>query len=138
VATVHRLDFLRIMGLVGIVSAVIAAGIAPVHSENACGVKPMRPGNATDLAEANFTRLNDCIEKLAATVQSLQTELSNTRAGLLRTASETKTTIGGLKFQCPDGYYVVGMNFNDQEGLGHGALWGPSGVCAKLNLGSKN
>jgi hypothetical protein len=103
-----------------------------------CTMQPLRSGpnpNTTDIAEANFTRLNDCIRELTERVDQLQRVITTMRGNLLRSASET-VPIDSRIIKCPEGSYLVAMSFEDQAGLAHGALWGPKAVCSKLNVGA--
>ena len=42
--------------------------------------------------------------------------------------------IDGRVLACPPGSFVAGWTFQDQPGLSHGALWGPSAICRKVDL----
>lgn len=42
--------------------------------------------------------------------------------------------IEGRIVTCPDNSFLAGWKFQDQPGLDHGALWGPSAICRKLNI----
>jgi hypothetical protein len=65
----------------------------------------------------------------------LETTVSDLKSNLLKSASDTRNLDGRI-IKCPDGYYLIGFTFQDQPGLGHGALWGPSATCGRLNVGS--
>jgi hypothetical protein len=68
-------------------------------------------------------------------LQAIASQISQLKASL-GTASTDVRNVPGRIMKCPDGYYVIGWSFQDQPGLDHGALWGPSATCAKLNVGS--
>jgi hypothetical protein len=67
--------------------------------------------------------------------KALDNLVTVTRESLTKTSSDTRSVPGNV-VRCPDGYYLIGIAFQDQSGLAHGALWGPTGTCAKLNVGS--
>ncbi len=78
--------------------------------------------------------LSDSLSRLTSQQYStLDKQISDLRAALAAGSSDVKTVDGRI-MRCPDGYYVVGWTFQDQPGLGHGALWGPSAACARVNL----
>jgi hypothetical protein len=64
----------------------------------------------------------------------LEAAVSDLKANLSK-SSDTRNVDGRI-VKCPDGYYLNGFTFQDQPGLGHGALWGPSATCARPNVGS--
>jgi hypothetical protein len=45
-----------------------------------------------------------------------------------------ESTIEGRIVTCPSDSFLAGWQFQDQPGLTHGALWGPSAICRKLNI----
>ncbi|WP_145963625.1 hypothetical protein [Bradyrhizobium algeriense] len=103
--------------------------------QDSCAMASIKSGGTTtDQAEANFKKLNECLSALTLRLVKAETELAKLRNGLLSAASERKP-VGGLKLDCPEGYYLTSVQFQDQSGLAHGALWGPSATCAKLNVG---
>ena len=65
----------------------------------------------------------------------LRNDIEALRSSLQR-ASDRTQKIDGRSITCPDGYFLVAISFQDQSGLAHGALWGPSATCAKLNVGA--
>ncbi|MGM4891255.1 hypothetical protein [Tardiphaga sp. 839_C3_N1_4] len=69
--------------------------------------------------------------------RALDKLVNSTRSSLLQ-ASQDARTVPGLAIRCPDGYYLTAVTFQDQSGLAHGALWGPSGTCSRLNVGPPN
>jgi hypothetical protein len=66
--------------------------------------------------------------------KALTDQIDQMRSSLSHSSVDVKNVDGRI-MKCPDGYYVTGWTFQDQPGLGHGALWGPNATCAKLNLG---
>jgi hypothetical protein len=104
-------------------------------AQESCAMSSIRSGGSTtDLADANFKKLNDCLKDLTAKLEQTQNELTKLKASLLKAPTELRP-INGNNLKCPEGFYLITAAFQDQPGLGHGALWGPSGVCAKLNVG---
>jgi hypothetical protein len=77
--------------------------------------------------------LSSKLDETRAQISKLSTQIEQLRTNLLQ-KGDTKVVEGRI-MTCPDGYYVKGWTFQDQPGLGHGALWGPSAVCAQLNVG---
>lgn len=93
---------------------------------------------STYAAESLSKRTESLTSELDLTrrqIAELNAEISNLRSSLLQ-AGETKS-IEGRVMTCPDGYYVKGWAFQDEPGLAHGALWGPSAICGQLNVGSQ-
>jgi hypothetical protein len=53
------------------------------HSQDAgCTMSPIKPGNSTDLSDANFRRLNGCIQQLSTRLGELQGEVRELRRAL--------------------------------------------------------
>jgi len=83
------------------------------------------------------------VDILLKKVESTTREISALRSDLLKPPTDVrkvddpsnKQVITSRIIQCPEGSYLVGISFQDQAGLAHGALWGPQGTCAKLNVG---
>ena len=75
------------------------------------------------------------LEEINSRIEHVRKEFDKLRAELKTSASDPIVTVAGNSATCPDGYYAVGHAFGDQSGLAHGALWGPSLKCQKLNLG---
>jgi hypothetical protein len=114
--------------------AVTAATLSGAEQAT-CAMSSIKSGGtSTDQAEANFQKLNDCLKEVFAKLEKAQADLSKLKASLLKPPTELKP-VNGNSLKCPDGFYLISATFQDQSGLGHGALWGPSGVCAKLNVG---
>lgn len=67
--------------------------------------------------------------------RTLVTQIDQLRSSLGRSSLDVRN-IDSRSIRCPDGYYLVGLTFQDQAGLAHGALWGPSATCARLNVGT--
>jgi hypothetical protein len=85
--------------------------------------------------EPDFQSLNDCLGKLQDKIDKLEKSISTLRAGLLKPGSTANTvSIPSEVIRCPPGSYLIAITFQDEDGLAHGALWGPQGVCAKLNV----
>jgi hypothetical protein len=121
----------------GVSLALLFGSAAPSFSQNSgCEMDSIKIGSTTERAEANFQRLSGCLRDLTHRLARAEQELSRMRDGLLSPPTETRN-ISGNALKCPDGYYLTAAVFQDQSGLAHGALWGPSGTCAKLNVGSR-
>jgi hypothetical protein len=84
------------------------------------------------LADNNF---KDSLAKVdQEQFSSLVVTVSDLRANLLKASPDVRN-INDRIVRCPDGYYLIGFSFQDQAGLAHGALWGPSAICGRLNVG---
>jgi hypothetical protein len=66
-------------------------------------------------------------------LQAIANQITQLKAAL-GTASTDVKIVPGRIMKCPDGYYMIGWSFQDQPGLDHGALWGPTATCARLNV----
>jgi hypothetical protein len=97
-----------------------------------------------DILKKNFEGVSQVLlrdEKFKSSLAGIdQEELKALRANLsdlklnLAKSSPNIRNFDGRIVRCPDGYYLVGFTFQDQSGLAHGALWGPSATCSKLNV----
>jgi chromosome segregation ATPase len=104
-----------------------------------------KAANHTLEEKANAEKLRDQLNALDAKVASLTTELNAFKGSIGKGDREELDTVdaksGGainpVVIKCGEGSYLVEIKFRDHKddgsGLGLGAIWGPSAVCAKLN-----
>jgi hypothetical protein len=99
-----------------------------------CAVETIKAGNMIDRSDANFARISDCLKKMEEIVEEVQKQIAGMRGGLRKAAPAGDTvSIASNSIVCPAGSYLTSVTFQDESGLAHGALYGPVGVCSKLN-----
>lgn len=119
-------------------SAKIVAGLKDEITQKKFDVEGLVKGNFDSISQsllkdqsfkASLAGVNQ--EQLKALSQAL----ADLKANIAHSSPDLRNVVG-LSLKCPDGYYLSGITFQDQAGLGHGALWGPSATCAKPFTGT--
>jgi hypothetical protein len=87
-------------------------------------------------SQSQISRLERSVATLESNNNALKNEIEALRSDIQKSSTKTQL-IDSRIIKCPDGYFLVGISFQDQAGLAHGALWGPSATCAKINVGAK-
>jgi hypothetical protein len=87
------------------------------------------------LPEYSSSILDGINKRIDAVRADIAAQVEQLRGNLKKSGSGSINVINSRDATCGEGEYLVGFFFNDQPGLGHGALWGPQARCRKLSLG---